>query len=403
MADEQPLTILCIASYFKGLDFIRECKRQGCNVILLTSKSLEGEEWPHDSIDQIFYIPDKEKTWNMDDVIHGVSFMARNSHFDKIVALDDFDVEKASALREHLRLPGMGDTTARYFRDKLAMRTRATEVGIAVPRFVHILNYDRIREFLQQIPPPYVLKPRMQAGAIGIKKLHSEQEVWDVIGQLGDRQSFYLLEHFVPGDIYHCDSILFKKSVMFSIVSRYGTPPMEVSHEGRVFSSRIVPRASDEAKSLRDLNAHVLHSLGLLEGVSHTEFIRGQDGCLYFLETSARVGGAHIVELVEAASGLNLWGEWAKIESLRPGGVYQLPPHKTEYAGLMVSLARQEWPDMSAYNDKEVVWRLKKKNHVGLVVASHSYDRVEELLAEYTKRFYDDFFAKQPPRERPGD
>jgi biotin carboxylase len=170
MSSGSQLTILCVASYEKGAEFMRECKRQGCRVILLTSKSLQNADWPRESLDQIFFIPDVNKEWNIRDVIYGVSYLARTEKIDRIVALDDFDVEKAAALREHLRCPGMGDTTARYFRDKLAMRTKAAEAGILVPDFVHVLNYDLIRDFFDRVKPPYVLKPRLQAGAIGIKK-----------------------------------------------------------------------------------------------------------------------------------------------------------------------------------------------------------------------------------------
>lgn len=394
------LTLLCITSFHKGFDFLREAKRQGARVILLTSKSLENAEWPTESIDEIFYIPDVEKEWNMNDVISGVSYMARTVHFDKIVALDDFDVEKAAALREHLRIPGMGDTTARYFRDKLAMRTKASHAGIPVPPFVHILNYDKIRSYLASVPPPYVLKPRLQAGAIGIKMIHHEQELWNTLNALGDKQSFYVLEKFLSGDIYHVDSIVHGKELVFSIVCKYGRPPMEVAHEGRVFSSRTVLRDSPDDDVLKALNKLTLRSFGLVEGVSHTEFIKsGEDGKFYFLETSARVGGAHIADLVEAATGLNLWAEWAKIEC-GADEEYVVRRQRLDYAGLMISLAKQEWPDLSGYSDPEVVWRLNKKNHAGLIFRSPEYQRVEELLGTYTQRFCKDFFTSAPPREK---
>lgn len=394
------LTLLCITSFHKGFDFLREAKRQGARVILLTSKSLENAEWPRESIDDIFYIPDVDKEWNMNDVLNGVSYMARTVHFDKIVALDDFDVEKAAALREHLRIPGMGDTTARYFRDKLAMRTKASHAGIPVPPFVHILNYEKIRSYLASVPPPYLLKPRLQAGAIGIKKIHHEQELWDTLNTLGDKQSFYILEKFIPGDIYHVDSIISRKQILFSIVCKYGRPPLEVSHEGRVFSSRTVVRGSVDDETLKALNKLTLQSFGLMEGVSHSEFIKSEaDGRYYFLETSARVGGAHIADLIEAATGLNLWAEWAKIEC-GTDDEYAPRQQRLDYAGLIVSLAKQEWPDLSTYNDPEVVWRLKKKNHAGLIFRSPDNQRVEEMLATYTQRFYEDFFASAPPREK---
>lgn len=390
------ITLLCITSFLKGFEFLREAKRQGARVILLTSKSLENAEWPKESIDEMYYIPDVDKEWNMNDVINGVSFMARTVHFDKIVALDDYDVEKAAALREHFRFTGMGDTTARHFRDKLAMRTKASHFGISVPPFVHILNYDKIRSFMASVSLPYVLKPRLQAGAIGIQKINHEQELWNALNILGDKQSFYLLEKFVPGDIYHVDSIIYKKEVVFSIVCKYGRPPMEVAHEGRVFSSRTVLQDSPDDDALKAMNKLTLLSLGLLEGVSHTEFIKGDaDGKFYFLETSARVGGAHIADLIEAATGLNLWAEWAKIECSEDGK-YKVNQLRNDYAGLLISLAKQEWPDMSAYNDPEVVWRMNKKHHAGLIFRSPRQERIEELLKSYTQRFYKDFFTSAP-------
>lgn len=399
-----PLTLLCIASYKKGDDFLRQARQEGARVLLLTSKSLEGADWPRESIDQTYYIPDKDKQWNQRDVIYGVSYMARTEPVDRIVALDDFDVERAAALREHLRIPGMGETTARYFRDKLAMRTAAAEAGIPIPQFHHILNYDRLRQFLERTQPPYVLKPRLQAGAIGIKIVQSAADVWQHIEQLGDEQSFYVLETFIHGDIFHVDALVYDYDVKFSMASRYGTPPLEVSQQGRVFSSRNLPWDSELAREVTELNARLLRTLGLKQGASHSEFIReSATGKCYFLETSARVGGAHIVDLVCAATGLNLWQEWAKIECLPAGKSYSVPVFKKGYAGLMISLARQEWPDLAPYNDPEVVWRIQKKNHAGLIVASENYDRVGTLLESYTQRFYADFFASQPPCDKPID
>jgi hypothetical protein len=235
---------------------------------------------------------------------NAVSYLARTRVFDRIVALDDFDVELAAMLREHLRIPGMGETTVRYFRDKLAMRMRAAEMGLNVPDFHSRAESRPGRGFLDRVPPPWVLKPRSMAGAIGIRKVHSKDEFWGIVESLGDEQSGYLLERFVPGDIFHVDTIMSEREVVFAIASGYGTPPLEVAHGGGIFTTRILERDSDAARRLLEENRRVLAALGLLRGVSHTEYIIGrEDGRVYFLETSARVGGAHIAELVEAASG----------------------------------------------------------------------------------------------------
>ncbi|MGA3055721.1 MAG: ATP-grasp domain-containing protein [Candidatus Korobacteraceae bacterium] len=396
------LTILCLASYFKGLDFIGECRRQGCRVLLLTSHSLRDEEWPRQSIDQVFYMPDVEKKWKIEDVMLGVSYMARSENIDRIVPLDDFDVETAAMLREHLRVPGMGDSTARYFRDKLAMRIKARDEGLAVPEFIHVLNYGRLRDFMNRVPPPWVLKPRSLAGSIGIKKIASAEELWAALDLLGDQQSYYLLEQYVPGDIYHVDTIVYERELLFAIASRYGRPPMEVSQEGDIFTTRTLPQGSAEERPLLALNEKVLQAFGLVRGVSHSEFIAGRDGRLYFLETSARVGGAHIADLVEAATGINLWAEWAKIEIAGGKAPYQPPVARNDSAGLLISLARQEQPDTSGYNDPEIVWRLNdKKHHAGLIVKSPDPGRVQELINNYAQRFRQDFFASEPPRDKP--
>jgi biotin carboxylase len=404
MSNNKNITILCVSSYEKGHDFMRECKEQGCKVLLLTSKSLEKAPWPQEAIDEIFYMPDKNKEWNMRDVIYGVSFLARKEKIDRIVALDDFDVEKAAALREHLRFPGMGDTTARYFRDKLAMRMRAKEMGVPVPEFIHVLNHDEINEFTERVPFPFMIKARMLAGAHGLKKVHNKEEMWKKINQLGDEQPFFLMERFVPGNIYHVDSIIYENDVRFAIASQYGKPPFEVAHEGRVFTSRTMERGSKKEQELLEMNEKLLKALGLLRGVSHTEFIESEeDGKLYFLETSARVGGANLSELVLAASGINLWREWAKIEILRGEKEYQYPEVQNYYAGIITSLAKQEWPDLSAYGDPEIFWQLDKPYHAGFVLRSKHYNVIGDLLEKYTQRFYQDFFTSAPMKDRPSD
>ena len=398
----EPLTMLCLASFEKGQRFLQEAKRQGCRVFLLTSESLrQTVDWPRESLEDIFFMPEKDRQWNLEHMILAVSHLCRTQRIDCVVALDDFDVEKAAMLREHLRLPGMGETATRYFRDKLAMRMRAVEHGIPVPQFTATFNYERITRFIEQVNPPWVLKPRLMAGAIGIKKFDLAEELWDRIHSVGDQQSFLVLERFVPGHIFHVDSIWFGGQMVYAVASVYGTPPLEVTQGGGIFTTRMLQRESAENQTLLGLNEKVLKAFGLGDGVSHTEFIRAhEDGQFYFLETSARVGGASISDLIEAGTGINMWEEWAKVEASSQRGLAYTPPEPDgSYAGLLVSLARQEYPDTSEFNEVELVWRMNKRYHVGFVVKSDEYSRVEQLLDTYTERVRKDFHASAPARE----
>ena len=399
MPASRPLTLLCITTYEKGQDFMRECKRQGCHVLLLTAEKLRDADWPRESLDDTFYLPTELP---LADIVKAVTHLARTHKLDRIVALDEFDMETAATLREHLRVPGMGLTTMRYFRDKLAMRMRALDRGVRVPDFVPVVNHNDIRYYLENVRGPWVLKPRQEASAIGIKKIHNSDEVWTILEQLGDKQSAYLLEKFVPGEVYHVDSVVSENDVVFANVSKYGKPPMNVAQGGGVFTTFTVPRGTDADTGLRTINRELMAALGLMRGVAHTEFIQAQeDGHFYFLECAARVGGAYISEMVEAATDINLWREWARIEIAGGDGTYKLPPAREEYAGVVLSLARQENPDTSAYSDPEVCLRIKKHHHAGLVLRSNDPERVRSLLENYAPRFVHDFLAVEPPREKP--
>jgi biotin carboxylase len=398
MPDARPLTFLCITTYEKGQEFMRECKRQGCHVILLTAEKLKDADWPRDSLDDVFYLPEEIP---LPDIVKAVTHLARGKKLDRIVALDEFDMETAATLREHLRIPGMGLTTMRYFRDKLAMRMRALDRKVRVPDFVPVVNHDDIRYYLDHVPGPWVLKPRQEASAIGIKKIHAPDELWPLLDQLGDKQSTYLLEKFVAGDVFHVDSVVSENQVLFANVSKYGKPPMNVAHGG-VFTTFTVPRGSEDDAGLRAINQDLIAALGLLRGVAHAEFIRAyEDGQFYFLECAARVGGAYINEMVETASGINLWREWARIEISGGDGSYKLPPVREDYAGVILSLARQEYPDTSSYNDPEVHQRIKKHHHAGLVLKSADPQRIPALLENYAQRFATEFMAVEPPRDKP--
>jgi biotin carboxylase len=397
--DPRPLTILCVSSYEKGQEFLRTCKAIGYRVLLLTVEKLREGDWPRDAIDEIFLMPEELP---LEALIFTVSYLARSQPIDRIVALDEFDMENVSALREHLRIPGMGLTTVRYFRDKLAMRARAREIGILVPEFAHVLNYGNLREFMARVPGPWLLKPRSQASGIGMKKIQAESELWPWLDQLGDKQSFYLLEQFIPGTVYHVDSVVSEREVMFAEPHAYGAPPLDVSHQGGVFTTRTLPPDAPDTRTLLDVNRQVIEGLGSVRGVTHAEFLKSRaDGKFYFIEIAARVGGAYISEVVEAASGINLWREWARLEVGAGKQPYTLPPIHRDHAGVILCLARQEHPDTSAYSDPEIVYRVVRYHHAGFVLKSPDHQRIQNLIDSYCARFASDFLASQPVPDKP--
>jgi carbamoylphosphate synthase large subunit len=314
---------------------------------------------------------------------------------DAIVALDDYDVEKAAFLRENFRIPGMGQTTGRYFRDKLAMRIKAKEAGIRVPAFSSLFHNADINHFADTVDAPWVLKPRSEASAHGIIKVHDKESLWRHLDELGDNRIYYLIEQFKPGDVYHADGLQVGGKTVFLTVSRYLATPMEISQGGGIFRSANIPYGSDDDKKIKKVNEAIMKAFGLKNGASHTEFIKSrEDGEIYFLETASRVGGAHLAEMVEAATDINLWAEWAKIEdAVAKNQNYTLPKVAKNYAGIVLTLSKYEHPDLSSFDEEEVCFRVPLEYHAGLIVKSPKQERIMQLLDQYAERFASELSA----------
>jgi biotin carboxylase len=391
--DQPGKTFLCISNFFKGNAFLIALKKQGNRVFLITSEKLKDKPWAFEYIDEVFYMPGQDLDWDLDLLMKGVGGLMKNHKIEAIIALDDYDVEKATFLRENLRIAGMGQTTGRFFRDKLAMRIKAQDSGIKVPAFAPLFNDEDINQFADHVPAPWVLKPRSEASAHGIIKVENKEDLWKNIHELGENRLYYLVEQFKPGDVYHADGLMLDGKNIFCSVSRYLSTPMEISQGGGIFRSANLKYGSDDEKAIKKANADIMKAFGMKAGATHTEFIKSKEtGKLYFLETSSRVGGAHLAEMVEAATNVNLWAEWAKIEdSMAKGLKYELPKVTKNYAGILLTLASFEHPDLSSFDDEEVCFRVPLAYHAGLIVKSKDQKRVMELLDSYAIRLAQEF------------
>src|SRR5437899_12666891 len=103
-----------------------------------------------------------------------------------------------------------------------------------------------------------------------------------------------------------------------------------------------------------------------MRGVTHAEFLRAHaDGKFYFIEVAARVGGAYISDVIETATSINLWREWARLEVGAGNRPYKLPPFRRDYAAVILSLARQDHPDTSASPHPEITYSIPNYNNPG--------------------------------------
>ena len=313
---------LCLASYPTGHDFLRECADMGIKVTLLTLDEYRDTDWPRECLEELASMP---PGLNREQILNTVSWMARSKRFDRVIALHEHDLETAAQIREHMRVPGMGTTTAGCYRDLLAQRVIARAFGYMVPEFCRILNYDQLREYTARVTGPWLLRPRIGAPFGTTRTIQNAEHLWRTLDELGDAQSHYILEQELAGEIFHVDSIVCECEVKFSVVHQGDKLPACTPQTGDVITMRTVDRNSRDAKELNAINRALAPSLGMVRGVTHAQFLRSHaDGSYYFLEIGARVGGAFagigqsdrqfIDRLVEVSTGVNLWREWAKLE-----------------------------------------------------------------------------------------
>ncbi len=399
--------IVCIASEHKGNEFLDEAQNAGWHVTLVTRKKLLDEPWLWTALNDVKTVEDDA---SQEEYVRAVTNIAGSRKIDCVVGLDEFDVMTAARVREHLQLGGMASTHALRFRDKLSMRHIANDAGIPCPEFTGVFNTLTIEEYLDRVPAPWIVKPRYEVSAFGIRKCETKDEVWNVLRDLDDRNNWrdhpsqFVLEKFIAGNVFHVDSIVDKGKVLACGVSQYGTPPFSVTHYGGVFTTSIVPYKSRERKELEKLNAELLSAFKYERGVSHAEFLQSaEDGKFYLLEVACRVGGAYIANVLEHACNFNLWREWAKLETSTEDAPYKLPKLRKEFAGVALALANQDEPDTSHYVDDDIVYRITKAKHVGMIFYSKKQKRVEQLLETYSARITTDFLATAPAKERYDD
>lgn len=399
--------IAIIASDFKGSEFVEECHAAGWHVTLVTRKKLLDSAWPWTAINDAKTVDDDAGVM---DYVRAVTNLAGSRPIDKVVGLDEFDVLTAAMTREHLNLPGISRSYALRFRDKLTMRSIASNAGIPCPEFIGAFNAEQIQNFLTSVPAPWIVKPRNEVSAFGIRKCENADEAWGVLTDLDNRNNWrdhpsqFLLERFIEGKVFHVDSVVAEGKVVACGVSQYGTTPFKVSHHGGVFTSSIVPYRSKERKQLEVMNRALLMAFEYDRGVAHAEFLQCEKtGEFYLLEVACRVGGAYIANVLEYACNFNLWREWAKLEIATDETPYKLPKLRKEFAGVTLALANSEEPDVSAYVDDEIVYRIKKPRHVGFIFHSKKQERIDELLSVYSQRITANFLTIAPVKERHDD
>jgi hypothetical protein len=67
-------------------------------------------------------------------------------------------------------------------------------------------------------------------------------------------------------------SLIIDNEIAFAEVHQYGQPPLHVYHEGGTFTTRNIPRGSEDEATMKELNRQIIKAFGLVWGLKHITF-----------------------------------------------------------------------------------------------------------------------------------
>ena len=172
----------------KGNDFIRECKRLGAAVVLLTREKLLDADWARESLDDLIAIPGKTSVR---------AVLPRRGDLRRAATAC---IARGRARRVRHSHSGSHPRTPGYFGHGHNRRALLSgQAGNAAqsqrsrhsPTEIVSQSTTMVDEFMKRTSSPWMLKPRIGASAMGMKKLHDPEAVWRAIANLDAREALH--------------------------------------------------------------------------------------------------------------------------------------------------------------------------------------------------------------------
>src|SRR5690349_6258232 len=229
-----------------------------------------------------------------------------------VVGLFEHTVYPSAVLRDRFDVPGTRAEVALRCRDKVEMKRALRAGDVPVPRFWPVgsgTTPEELRDRLAGVTGRVVLKPRRQAGSVGVRAFASVAEVLDHAAAIGFEDG-YELEEYVDGPVHHLDGVVRDGAVRFLSVSRYVGTCLGFEAETVPVGSMTVddPDVVDRAAAF---TAATLTALGLRDSSFHLEAFLTPGGRFVFLEIACRFGGAGVPAQLRLAAGFDIVRESA--------------------------------------------------------------------------------------------
>lgn len=232
--------------------------------------------------------------WKQDLVLMKAKIIYSSECYDKVIAIDEFDIEIAACIRDYFDLKGQNLENAKFFRDKLIMNKLVREKGISAPITSEISNIFELDKFGKSVSYPIIVKPKNGAGTMKTFKIDSYDDAVSKI-DFDLSEGNYIAQKFIKGELYHIDSLVIKGVTKFTKVSKYLAPTLQ-HFNGISAASALLDKS--ESEMFVDFTEQLFKRIPLPENsLIHLEvFYDGHE--IHFLEIASRIGGGGIHEIL---------------------------------------------------------------------------------------------------------
>ncbi|MGA7987291.1 MAG: ATP-grasp domain-containing protein [Candidatus Dormiibacterota bacterium] len=248
-----------------------------------------------------------------DAILHTIAERSAGLHIDVVASLWEPTMVLAARIRERLGIDGMTVEQTLPFRDKETMKQVLDAAGIRTPHHYRSHTVAGVREAIERIGYPIIIKPIAGAGSANTHRVDGADDLERVLPQLAGVAEVSV-EEFIDGSEYTYDTICSGGNVLFDNICWYRPRPLIARQLEWISPVTMVMRDID-AEDLaggRAMGREVLRALGFRDGFTHMEWFSTESGEVVFGEIGARPAGARTVDVMNFANDVDLFQQWAE-------------------------------------------------------------------------------------------
>nr|WP_315023250.1 ATP-grasp domain-containing protein [uncultured Aminipila sp.] len=297
--------ILFLWDYIVLFDTIKKCSEDKSIIIVDSAK----KKYPlHDYLkwfDYVYEVNDIFDREQMNKLVDEI--IQTHGSVDALISPYEALIEMAGFLRDQFEIHGMNGCVAKKVRDKELMKTEVQKAGIKTAKIKRINCIDDLINFIKNNNYPIIVKPVSGFTTINTFKITNLEECEIFIGdflqseQCSTENDQFVVESFVEGEEYCCDSIVKDGKTIFSTVTKYLHNCLDtVIDSSKPGCGIMYPMNSEKdelIKQIKNLNQRVVTQLGIINSICHMEVFVDQSGELFFSEIGARLGGGAFLPL----------------------------------------------------------------------------------------------------------